>query len=285
MIEIEKQIYELINKMPSLPPTVMKVVSIANDVNAAARDLVSVIKLDPVLTGKVLKLINSSYFGLSSKIDNLNRAIILLGINTVKNLALSTAVVGTMNTARSKQSALDAESIWKHSLACAVASKALAREANAPKNELEEYFIAGLLHDIGVIFLVQYMSEAYLNLLESRASGLGTSLSEESDHFQMDHTEIGGLIAEKWGLNPNLAECIRYHHAFRKDGVNPMELAAVHAADCLVRRMGFGYPGEPAEDFVAPEAWTVLGVTEERAKVILAELPAEIEKASVFLQT
>ena len=139
----ENTIKDYIDRMPSLSTTVTKVLEVCNTPNTSPNDLNRVISLDPVLTGQVLKLINSAYYSLPNQISSLARAIIMLGLNTVKNLALSTAVIGTLGKQESFKS-LPMDSFWAHSICVGVTAKLLAGMKNVPTSEREEYFVAGM---------------------------------------------------------------------------------------------------------------------------------------------
>src|SRR5512136_2738351 len=146
-----------ISRMPSLPITVSKILQICNDPRTSPVDLNQVISLDPVLMGRVMKLINSAYYSLPNQITSLVRAIIMLGINTVKNLALSTAVLGNLGK-KSNFQALNIDGFWRHSLCVGVAAKLVAAKRKRDAKQLEEYFVSGLLHDIGKIPLNNKLS-------------------------------------------------------------------------------------------------------------------------------
>src|SRR3974390_494760 len=137
-----------ISKMPSLPITVSKILQIANDPKTSPADLNKLISLHPVLVGRVMKLINSAYYSLNNQVTSLVRAIIMLGINTVKNLALSTAVLGQLS-AKNNLTAMNLDGFWRHSLCVGVTAKLIAIKRRKDPKQLEEYFVAGLLHDIG----------------------------------------------------------------------------------------------------------------------------------------
>ena len=145
-----RKVRNYISKMPSFSNTVTKVLEICNDPNTSPNDLNRIISLDPVLTGQVMKVINSAYYALPSKITSLTRAIIMLGLNTVKNLALSTAALKSLGGAESFQ-ALSMEDFWVHSICTGVTAKSLAVIKGMPVAQREEYFVAGLLHDLGKI--------------------------------------------------------------------------------------------------------------------------------------
>ncbi len=269
--------------VPSLSPTITKIIQIANDVNASANELIQVIKLDPVLTGKVLKMINSVYYGMPQKVVSLGRAVVLLGINTVKNLALSTAVLGTFKQS-GKMGDFNMNLFWEHCLGCAVGSKLLAQSKNTPKSLLEEYFIAGLLHDIGKLALVQYAYEDYEKVLSAiREESNIRELSIEEKILGTNHAKIGGMIAEKWQLTEPLKESILEHH-------NPIIVetdfsikAAVYIANIDCNRKGLGITSSWDIGY-NPEMLEKVDLTEDRIETILTPLEDEVQLAKVFLQ-
>ena len=128
--KISKKIDEYIVNMPSLPTSVTKVLEICNNPQTSPADLNHVISLDPVLVGRVLKLINSAYYGLSQQVTSLVRAIIMIGINTVKNLALSSSILGSLSTSKIT-TGIDMEGFWRHSLCVGVAAKAIAKKTGS----------------------------------------------------------------------------------------------------------------------------------------------------------
>jgi HD-like signal output (HDOD) protein len=177
-----------IDKMPSLPTTVTKILEICNNPKTSPADLNKVISLDPVLMGKVMKLINSAYYGLSQEVTSLVRAIIMLGINTVKNLALSTAVLGTLGKANQFQ-ALNMEGFWRHSLCVGVTAKLIAKKRKIDPRLFEEYFIAGLLHDIGKIPLNNKLSRVRDS--HELRTGSPSPLRVRKSALGIHHSEVG----------------------------------------------------------------------------------------------
>ena len=155
-----KQVEKFIRRIPSLSTTVGKVLEICSKVDASPNELNKVIALDPVLTGQVLKLINSAYYSLVNKVTSLTRAITMLGLNTVKNMALSTAIIRTVSGAK-KSKVLPTKKFWAHSISVGVSAKLLAQVKDIPLMEREEYFISGLLHDLGKI----PFDDAYIHVL------------------------------------------------------------------------------------------------------------------------
>ena len=143
-----RKIRNFVKRMPSLSTTVSKVLEICSRPDTVPNDLNKVISLDPVLTGQVLKLINSAYYSLTNKVTSLTRAIIMLGLNTVKNLVLVTAIIRSVGQTK-KSKVLPIKKFWAHSIGVGVAAKLFAAALDVSIGEREEYFVAGLLHDLG----------------------------------------------------------------------------------------------------------------------------------------
>ena len=197
--------------MPSLPVTVMKILEVCNNPKTSPVDLNKIISLDPVLMARVLKLINSAYYGLSQQITSLARAIIMLGINTVKNLALSTAVLGAMGKDE-KAGSLNMDGFWRHSLCTGVTAKLIARSREVDAKLLEEYFIAGLLHDIGKIPLNNRFPEEYILTMTIADREQMPLYTCEEDIIGINHADVGKLLVENWKLGSDILDAVGYHH-------------------------------------------------------------------------
>ena len=208
---IERRIRRYIEKMPSLSTTVIKVIEICDSPNTSPNDLNRIISLDPVLTGQVIRLVNSAYYAVAHRVTSLTRAIIMLGINTVKNLALSTAILKGIES-RGVESGLSMDVFWEHSIRVGVGARYLAQMKNIDKAGLEEYFVAGLLHDLGKIPLSNCFPSGYELVMKTAFQEKLNLLDVEFEAFETDHCQVGRMIAEKWRLNKALSESIIYHH-------------------------------------------------------------------------
>lgn len=206
-----KKIQAYIARMPSLPTTVIKVLETCNDPNACANDLKRVISLDPVLTGRVLKLINSAYYSLGNPISSLTRAIIMLGVNTVKNLALSFTILENLKV-KSSCLAFAPNEFWTHSLGVGVVAKWLSASKGTPPSASEEYFVAGLLHDLGKLPLHMQFPEEYHRVCEAAQSSQVALHLNETRFLGVDHCAVGRMIAQKWHLGESLVESLCHHH-------------------------------------------------------------------------
>ncbi|MEW6428643.1 MAG: HDOD domain-containing protein [Thermodesulfobacteriota bacterium] len=272
-----------IDRMPSLSTTVTKVLEICNRPNTSPNDLNRVISLDPVLTGQVLKLINSAYYSLPNQITSLGRAIIMLGINTVKNLALSTAILGTLSKTKTL---IPMDVFWSHCLCVGVTAKALAAFHKIPAALQEEYFVAGLLHDIGKIPLHNCFPEEYETVLSLTGLEQGPLYRSEELLLGCTHQETGRLIAEKWQFSPTIGDCISCHHAPRRAGeARRGTVAIVALANIYACLHDYGSAGDP---FPATadinEALDIAGFRWEDLRPLAQRVDSELEKAKIFLQ-
>lgn len=276
-----QDIEKFIKKMPSLSTTVGKVLEICSRTDASPNELNRVISLDPVLTGQVLKLINSAYYSLVAKVTSLTRAITMLGMNTVKNMALSTAVIKTASSVK-KSKVLPTSKFWAHSIGVGACAKLLAAVGDVPVMEREEYFVAGLLHDLGKVPFGDEYSEV-LTVAKKEQTPL---VEVERELMGIDHQQVGLMIAEKWKLNPSIKGCIGGHHDI--DSAEPefqRQMAIVALANIYINIFDIGYAGDlfPLEEdihsFLAQS-----GLDWEDYAGVRADVEKEIEKAQIFLQ-
>ena len=288
IISVEKRMRKVqnyISRMPSFSTTITKVLEICNNPATSPNDLNKVISLDPVLTGRVLNLINSAYFALPNQITSLTRAIIMIGINTVKNLALSTAVLDSIAQEKASFQVFSMDDFWIHSICVGVTSKMLASIKNVPVAEQEEFFVAGLLHDLGKIPLNKCFENEYALALERSKMEEIPLRESESAIFEMDHGVVGGMIADKWRLNSAMKSAMCHHHEPEKaDDENRTLVGIVGISNAYANIFRIGSSGD-----VFPEdqaAFDLLRKMEIDQKVLPGLRPAiieEIEKAKIFL--
>jgi len=276
-------IQSYIAKMPSLPITVSKILQIANNPKTTPSDLNQVISLDPVLMGRVMKLINSAYYSLNNQITSLVRAIIMLGINTVKNLALSTAVLGNLGSKGNFQ-ALNIDGFWRHSLCVGVTAKLIAVKRKRDPKQLEEYFVAGLLHDIGKIPLNNKLSTEYVTALAlTDKERLPLYITEERT-MEVNHCEVGRMIIKNWNLGPAMEDVVFFHHFLDAyPGANRDVLLTVAAANFFANTYQIGFSGDRYPEKLPLTVFEELGITLDDLEAVEEKANSEIEKAKVFL--
>lgn len=282
---LKEKITAYIDKMPPLPVSVSKVLELTRQPNVTAADLNKVISLDPVLLAKVMRLINSAYYGLSQEVTSLARAIVMLGINTVKNLAMSTAVLATVNQVKSNTSVLNMDAFWLHSLAVGTTSKLLARERGIDPKELENYFIAGLLHDIGKIPLNNRVPEDYLQAIQEADRSRITLVEAEKMVMDFTHEESGLLIIQSWKLGDELSDVTAFHHTPENyDGPYRDLVYTVAIANYYVKIQEFGFSGDRHPVKPPPAIFENLGISWAQMQKLDNQISTELEKAKVFLK-
>jgi putative nucleotidyltransferase with HDIG domain len=277
-----------VNRMTPLSPTVTKVITICNKQDTSPTDVSRIISVDPVLMGKVLRLINSAYYGLPQKVTSIVRAIIMLGINTVKNMLLSTAIMSTLGNRRNFN-ALEMMEFWKHSLAVGVTARLIAKNYRLPPEIQEEYFIGGLLHDIGKIPLNNRFSEDYHSALDLSEDTHQPLYLAENQMLGITHSQVGKLIAQNWNLGSEITDTICHHHSEAAyTGDNRQLVYVVTLSDYLVNTLNIGYSGNSHPMDINPDVLTFLStnmnVTYDKLKGIVKDIRQEIEKAQIFLK-
>jgi putative nucleotidyltransferase with HDIG domain len=280
-----QQIQTYIARLPSLSTTAAKVLETCNNPEASPNNLNRVISLDLVLTGQVLKLINSSYYSLRHPVSSLTRAIIMLGINTVKNLVLSFAILQQMRNQRTFP-ALCVEDFWAHSLCVGVTAKCLSVAKGVSLTDQEEFFVGGLLHDLGKIPLNHLFPEKYFQALDkAKRFQRGMSHAEEVV-FGIDHAKIGGMIAQKWQLSPALIEALCFHHRPQEAHEGNHQLVFfVALADIFAQLLDMGSSGETQVNHaLCRYLLERVGVDWSFLHGLRDTVLGEIEKAKIFLE-
>ena len=203
--QFKKKLAE-VREISTLPQVMARIMEIVTDENSCAVDLANEIAKDKSLTAKILKMVNSAYYGFYREIVRVSDAVVVLGFNEIRRLSLAISVLDILG--RSKRNEIRLK-LWNHSLACAALSDILAKQWRVHDSGA---FTAGLLHDIGKAVLDQYFPSMFTAV---QASVLKVSLkAHEAERllFNFDHADIGCWLCEQWNLPVSLSEAIRYHH-------------------------------------------------------------------------
>ena len=299
-------ILRTLDNMPPLLPTAAKVFEIANDPHSSITDMDAVISIDTMLSAKVLKLVNSAYYGLRDKISTTQRAIVHLGMNTIKNLVITVAVMKSL-TDTLRGSDIDLSEFWKHSLACSVAARLLAQKSSVGVHAVDDIALAGLLHDIGKLALVSYSSVEYQKVislaLEKNVSffaaerqvitgdhkiiitvqdGVATPVTQD---VQIDHCYIGKKLAAKWNLPSVLSDPIEWHHLpWRCMTENAKAAQIIHVADAYCKMKGMGFAGDVHVAPIQKPTWEILGFGEGELEKMESDWLKGIEDSQAFLE-
>lgn len=226
-------------RLATLPTLAMKIVEITEDPRATWEDLREAVTVDPAFGARLLKLVNSPYYGMPRPIGTLRDAFALLGLRAVKNVAIATSLGKLFRGGRFSET-WDASKLWVHSIAVAVAAQMLSRSTNVPPDEA---FLAGLLHDVGIIVELQAEGQSFASMIERLVQDEAlTFRCAERSTFQTTHEALGFAVCEAWKFPANLRLAVGFHHRpWELDAASQQLPALVHVADVLAAREGLGY--------------------------------------------
>lgn len=235
--EIIKQIEEF----PTLPTIYATLSDVMANPRSTASDVASVIAQDQASASKILKTANSSLYGFRGRISSISQAVVYVGFEEVKNLCAAISILDIFNM-KSLSEVLNPVDLWKHSIAVGVISRYIAKTTGA--NNLEDYFVAGIIHDIGKLIFMKAIPESYSKILV-HVSESGESLREvEKRVLGITHTLAGKLLAERWRLPKTVQDVISYQYIGIKDGHSQNLVATVHLANVVATMLELGKTGE-----------------------------------------
>ncbi len=265
--------------LPSLPQVLIQIQKVINDSDSSASDLAAVISKDPKLVAAILRLANSAMFSFRTEVDTPTRAVALLGFKQAGSLALGTVSLSLFK--RSKISVLEVEKFWKHSIACGVIAQEIARAANL--GDPERFFVAGLLHDIGLYVVFESQKSLAVELLK-RANKEGTSFyTAEQDVLGFNHAILGGVIIKDWSFPKHLVISAAGHHNPEKAKNDP-DAGVVHVADYIARALGYDLGISPILGTISEAAWVNIGLSVDSFKKLLPDFESLIEDVFEILR-
>ncbi len=257
----------------SPPTTYTQLNDLLNMPNTSAEDISDIISKDPALSARLLKIVNSPYYGFPSEITTISRAITIVGTRELVQLVLTTSVLNAFRGI--PNDLINMDEFWKHSLACALTSKLLAKRCK--QSSLEHFFVLGLLHNIGSLIMYQSIPEMCRDALSSARAGKELLFEAEQRLLGFDHTEVGEALIRKWRLPESMIEPIRYHHSPSQAQQNHTEVAIIHLADIMVTSVGeLGNSGDDHVPPIDPESWEKLNLDSDLLPDILEQVREEL---------
>lgn len=275
-----------ISHIATLPEITLKIIELVESPTSTAQDLHKVIANDPALCSRILKVVNSAFYGLPGQIGSINRAIVLLGMNAVKNIAIA-ASLAKLFRGGSITPDFSAKDLWTHSIACATGCKLIADTLKIGLSD--EAFLAGLIHDLGVIVEIQYDRHKLIEVLnrvkpDSEGNPTADMLAAEIEIFGANHQDFGQGLCEKWKFPKSFALVTGYHH-------RPLELASdmrtlvniVCIADHLTAKLGQGFRLDIQDPTPPADVLDDLKLSNEQLQAISEKLPEQLENVNAML--
>jgi putative nucleotidyltransferase with HDIG domain len=266
--------------VPTLPEIALKVNRMLEEEDVSIGELSRIIQNDQALVTKILRLINSSFYQFKSQIETIPRAVILLGLNMVRNAVLSISFIDAFG-GKDDIGRFDVKEFWYHSIAVAVTSKQLGERTHL---ELpDDCFVAGLLHDMGKVIVAQYFTGQFSQILRLIRNEQVSFYEAEKRLLPATHAEIGGYLAQKWQLPDSLTHAIRYHHGIRRSAASLNLSMIVHVADVIANAYKEDSEGKLNYASIYPDAHEAMVHELETAKEWFPAVRGEIESIYGFM--
>lgn len=280
---VVREAMSVIGDIATLPEVTVKIIALVEDPRSTARDLHKVIKTDPALSARLLKVVNSAFYGLPGQVATVDRAIVLLGLATVKNIAIA-ASIGRLFTGERISDSFTAKDIWRHSVAVGVLTRQMHRHLHSHQPEADEAFLAGLIHDLGLLVIRQAFPQQLADIID-RCAKEGRGFCEiEEQILGANHQSFGQALAAKWKFPQRLRTVLGYHHS-------PELLAPEHQAMCRLIGIAdtvacedkLGFPLTAAGQTVTPESLAAIDLSPDVLAEFRAALPENLASAEATL--
>ncbi|MCF7810447.1 HDOD domain-containing protein [bacterium] len=268
-----------LDKIAPLPTIAQKVLGLADDFSASAQKLGELIKMDQALTGRILRVANSSFFGFSRKIGNVDLAVAILGFNEVTMITLASCLANDYSIKENPH--FPRREFWMHSIGTGQIARKLSDLI--PDVYSNNAFVAGLLHDFGKVVLNQFFPDEFSAVLRTALEQKRSLNQVSKELLKIDHTEIGQMIIEEWNLPPTLIKAIRFHHDPHEADEEDYLVHITHLANILCHHVKFGISGNPLPDKPCAISIDVLGLKDKDLDEIWSELNVDLESIKTFL--
>lgn len=275
MINIEKKIFDAIEEVPTLPTIYSVLSDTLVSPNANAADIANLISTDQSASFKVLKVVNSPIYHLSGRIESISLAVLHLGFNEIRNIIMALSVINLFSKKKLITSFRPVD-FWKHSIGVGVITRYIGNALQAPRPE--NYFLSGIMHDIGKLVLFENFGEQYENVFQYAEDRKCQIIDAEREILGIDHAAAGAILAEKWKLPESVLRSMKYHHEGISGEDKDILIAAVHISDIAARIFEFGYAGDDYVQKPSPAAWDLLKLPNHFFTKSLGVLTASFEE-------
>jgi HD-like signal output (HDOD) protein len=269
---------DLIENLPTLPVIVQQIQKLIENPNSNMSHIATIITRDQSIAARVVRLVNSAFYGIGTKISSIQQAIMLLGLNTVKNLVIGVSVVKIFEGSPNA-SIFDRQKFWLHTFGCATGARLIAKNLNL--DEPEDFFMAGLLHGIGILVLDQFFHDEFVAIIQQTVKTKIELTLVEANIIGITHCEIGEVIARKWRIPEFLTIAIRHHNkpVFSEIETEYHRLisSVVHVADTTICKRGIT-PGFPCTLSQHEPAFRLVGLKTGAIEEIFDTVELELKQ-------
>lgn len=263
----------------SLPLFYERLNEAINHPRTSIDDIAKIITEDQGLTARLLRLANSPMFGWFGKVDSINKAVTIIGTQQLRDLALAASVMGVFTGIPPEL--LNMASFWRHSVACGIIARTLAtwrRETN-----VERFFVAGILHDVGQLMMATTIPPVVMEMIEqSRTTRQPYHLTEHA-RLGFDHADAGGALLRSWKIPANIADPVEFHHHPGRAEQFPQEAAIIHLSDIICQAMEYGQTGEWCVPALDAGSWDRLGMSPHQLDTIIKQAEPQLEETFSIL--
>ncbi len=256
-------------RLVSLPEVCIRINEMLDDPAVTAVDLGNVISQDTSLTARLLKIVNSSYYGFQAKIETVSRAVTVVGLRELRGLVIAASAVETFSNIPDE--VLNKVRFWRHSLYCGVIARLLAEKCHVLHSE--RLFVAGLLHDIGKLVIAQRLPQETRTIAVQSYEQQRSEYQLEEEMLGFNHAEVGGELMHAWHMPETLFESVAYHHEPRRAEKAIMETCLVHMANIFTdeAEQGLDMQAETPLQTIDPFAWEITGLDESVKEYVFRE--------------
>ena len=255
MMAKAEQLVEKIDDLPTIPAVATQVLQLLDQPDVRIEQVADLMLSDQVMTARVLKMINSPVYKPGNRITSLKRALVYLGMRHIREVALTTSFINAFDD---NAGAFEVGTFWEHSFGVGMVSKVIAEKIGYP--DLEQAYIGGIIHDIGEVFLSNYLREEFQAVLDSVKGKPVSLVDAEAEQLGTTHCEIGLCMARKWNFPEAYCEVIAYHHTPSDATIDPVLCAIVNLSDlfCSVRELNYGGREWVSFNLFEEQAWQIL---------------------------
>ena len=259
-MDLYEKIQNGVQDLPTLPTVYSALSDAMAKPSSTAEEIAEIVSADQASAFRVLKVVNSAFYGFPGRIDSISRAVVILGFDEIRNLILATSV---MDIFGKRDSALDFRpgDFWAHSIAVGLLTRMIGQAAGVVAQE--NLFVAGVVHDIGKLAFFELAEEEFARALSYAAERNCPIRDAEQEVLGLDHAQAGMLLAEQWRLPLSLKNAIRFHHEGRVANKPDAVVGAVHVADFVARALEMGYPGDSLVPQPNEQVWESLRMREK----------------------